>query len=216
MLSKSLIQFSVDGWGCVPSLLFDLRPIYGEGNEDNGPPSKGPMQTLLHTVPQPYSRPPPTHTSTRDSWTHTGTSESVSYGVTAPFFWVLVCTRFFLCPPRVCFPVLCKFLRLYSEVNGDLLQEGYPYPGLLHPEPLPLQQATADPYLCRRHSNTVLVQSLWGLWVLYISVIYLIYNLPCLTRMQVSGGQGFVVCCCISRAKNDNGAQQMLRYLLNE
>ena len=25
MLSKSLIQFSVNGWGCVPSLLFDLR-----------------------------------------------------------------------------------------------------------------------------------------------------------------------------------------------
>ena len=36
MLSKSLIQFSVDGWGCVPSLLFDLRPNYGGGNEDNG------------------------------------------------------------------------------------------------------------------------------------------------------------------------------------
>ena len=32
MLSKSLIQFSVDGWGCVPSLLFGLRPIYGSGN----------------------------------------------------------------------------------------------------------------------------------------------------------------------------------------
>ena len=30
MLSKSLIQFSVEG--CVPSLLFDLRPNYGEGN----------------------------------------------------------------------------------------------------------------------------------------------------------------------------------------
>ena len=29
MLSKSLIQFSVDGRGCVPSLLFDLRPNYG-------------------------------------------------------------------------------------------------------------------------------------------------------------------------------------------
>ena len=28
MLSKSLIQFSVDGWGCVPSLLFGLRPNY--------------------------------------------------------------------------------------------------------------------------------------------------------------------------------------------
>ena len=36
MLSKSLIQFSVDGQGCVPSLLIDLRPNYGGGNEDNG------------------------------------------------------------------------------------------------------------------------------------------------------------------------------------
>ena len=36
MLSKSSIQFSVDGQGCVPSLLFDLRPNYGGGNEDNG------------------------------------------------------------------------------------------------------------------------------------------------------------------------------------
>ena len=34
MLSKSLIQFSVDGCGCAPSLLFDLRPNYGGGNED--------------------------------------------------------------------------------------------------------------------------------------------------------------------------------------
>ena len=41
-----------------------------------------------------------------------------------------------------------------------------PYPGLLHPEPLPLQQPTADLYLLRRHPNTVLAQSLWGLWVL--------------------------------------------------
>ena len=31
-----LIQFSVDGQGCVPSWLFDLRPNYGGGNEDNG------------------------------------------------------------------------------------------------------------------------------------------------------------------------------------
>ena len=36
MLSKSLKQFSVDGWACVPSLLFDLRPNYGGGKEDNG------------------------------------------------------------------------------------------------------------------------------------------------------------------------------------
>ena len=36
MLSKSLIQFSVEGQCCAPSLLFELRPTYGAGNEDNG------------------------------------------------------------------------------------------------------------------------------------------------------------------------------------
>ena len=36
MLSKSLIQFSVDGQGYVPSLLCDLRPSYSGGTEDNG------------------------------------------------------------------------------------------------------------------------------------------------------------------------------------
>ena len=36
MLSKSLFQLSVDGQDCVFSLLFDLRPNYGGGNEDNG------------------------------------------------------------------------------------------------------------------------------------------------------------------------------------
>ena len=41
-----------------------------------------------------------------------------------------------------------------------------PYPSLLHPEPLSLWQSTADPYLHRKHSNTVLSQCLWGLWVL--------------------------------------------------
>ena len=33
MLSKSLIQFSVEGQGCLPSLLFDLRPNYDGGSE---------------------------------------------------------------------------------------------------------------------------------------------------------------------------------------
>ena len=51
----------------------------------------------------------PFHTSTGDSWTLTGNSGSVSCGVTAPFSWVLVRTRFCLCPPRVCSPVLWKF-----------------------------------------------------------------------------------------------------------
>ena len=125
MLSKSLIQFSVEGWGCVPSLLFDLGPNYGGGNEDNG----GLLQKVasMHCptqCPRPCSRPPLTHASTRDSWTLTGKSGSVPCGVTASFSWVLVCTQFCLCPLRVCFPVLCKFWQLYGGVNGAFLQEG--------------------------------------------------------------------------------------------
>ena len=43
MLSKSVIQFSVDGQDCVRSLLFDLSPNYDGGNEENG--------NLLQMVP---------------------------------------------------------------------------------------------------------------------------------------------------------------------
>ena len=123
MLSKSLIQYSVShGWGCVPSLLFDLRPYYGGGNEDNGRLLQNVPCPHCHSqCPQPCSRPPPTHASVGNSWTLAGKSGSVSCGVTAPFSWVLVCTRFCLCPSRVYFLVL--FWQLYGGVNGDLLQD---------------------------------------------------------------------------------------------
>ena len=63
-------------------------------------------------------------------------------------------------------PVLCKFWRLYGGFIGDPFQfRPQPHPVLLHPEPLPLRQATANLYLHRRHSNTALAQSLWVLWV---------------------------------------------------
>ena len=110
MLSKSLIQFSVDGRGCVPSLLFDLRPNYVGGNENNGNLlQKGPGMHCCTQCPQSCSRPPSTHASTRDSWTLTGKSGSISCGVTAPFSWVLMCTRFYLSPLCVksLFPQTC-------------------------------------------------------------------------------------------------------------
>ena len=68
MLSKFLIQFSIDGWGCVPSLFFDLRPNYGGGKEDNGDLlQKVPCMHCHTQCPWPCSRPPPTHASTSDS-----------------------------------------------------------------------------------------------------------------------------------------------------
>ena len=58
MLSKPLIQFSVDGWSCVISLLLDLKPNNGGGNEGNG----GLLQEVpcMHCCPQclwPWSKP---------------------------------------------------------------------------------------------------------------------------------------------------------------
>ena len=55
---------------------------------------------------------------------HSRASLDQSRGVSAPFSWFLVHTRFSLCPPRIYFPVLCKFWQLCGGVNGNLLQEG--------------------------------------------------------------------------------------------
>ena len=73
ILSKSLIQFFgfSDGLGCVPSLLFDLRPNYGRGNGENGDH----LQKVLYRhcctqCPGPCSRPPPAHASARVLDTH--------------------------------------------------------------------------------------------------------------------------------------------------
>ena len=75
------------------------------------------------------------------------THRQVSCVVTVPFSWVLV-HKVLLCPPRVYFPVLCKFWQLYSGVNGDLLQEDLclihtrdPVPAADHCRPIPQQEA---------------------------------------------------------------------------
>ena len=81
------------------------------------------MQGLLPSVPltlQQASADPRLHQRLLETHSKSG---SISCGVAAPFSWVLVCTRFCLCPPRVCFPVLCKFWWLCAGVNGNLLQE---------------------------------------------------------------------------------------------
>ena len=128
------------------------------------------MHALLHSVPpalqQATTDPLPEDASAGDSWTPMGKAGSVSCGVTAPFSWVLVHTSFCLCPPESISLVLCKFWQLYGVVNGNLLQEG-----LCHTQVCCTQSScpcgrpllTRTPQSC---SNTVLSQSLWGLWVL--------------------------------------------------
>ena len=105
MLSKSLIQFSVDGRGCVPSLLFDLRPNYVGGNENNGNLlQKGPGMHCCTQCPQSCSRPPSTHASTRDSWTLTGKSGSVSYGAHCSFLLGASAHKVLFVPSKSLFP----------------------------------------------------------------------------------------------------------------
>ena len=68
MLSKSLVQFSVDGWGRVPSLFFDLWPNNGGDKEDTGDLLQKVLCMHCHTqCPQTCSRPPLTHVSAEDS-----------------------------------------------------------------------------------------------------------------------------------------------------
>ena len=87
MFSKSLIQFSVDEGGCVPSLLLDLRPKYGGGNEDTDDLLQNvPCTAQLQSVSPTLQQAPANPWSARASWTLTGMSGSVSRGVTAYVF----------------------------------------------------------------------------------------------------------------------------------
>ena len=75
--------------------------------------------------------------------------------------------KFLFVPSKSLFPPSC--LSSGGSMVGLMVtssKRAYVNPSLLHPEPLPLWQSTADPYLHRRRSNAVLSQSLWGPWVL--------------------------------------------------
>ena len=210
MLSKFLIQFSIDGQGCVSFLLFDLRPNCSGGNENHGDLlQKVCVCTVVFSAPDPatgHCQPTPPPETLGPSWESLDQSLAGSL-LLSPGSW---CTQGFVCPlqesvslscvssvikshwppsqiawgfsaplsdpqvgksvvgPRIltmqefiwynCSALCGSFAQqLYGRVTGDLLQEGLCHmlcdPGMLHPEPLPLWQATADLYLCRRHSK---------------------------------------------------------------
>ena len=125
MLNKSLIQFSVDGWGCVPSLLFDLRPNFGEGNEDNGDLLQNVPCTHCYTqCPQPCSRLLLSHASTGDSWILTGKSWSVSGGGHCSFLLGLGAHKSLFVSSRV----LCKFWWLCGRLLVTSSKRAYAIP----------------------------------------------------------------------------------------
>ena len=158
MLSKSLIQFSDDGWFCVPSLLFDLRPNYGAS-------FKRPHAcTATLRAPNPtagYCQCTPLSKTPGNSQASLGQSLVGSLLLSSGSWCIQVSVSALQEPVS---PVLCKFWCLYGGVNETSSKRVYAIQDLLYPEPTPLQQSTTDPYLLRRHSNTALSQSLWGLW----------------------------------------------------
>ena len=89
-----------------------LEPNYGGGNEDNGDlPQKIPCVHCYSPCPNPTpSRDASGHPQASLLWGHCSS-------LLGPGAQVL------LCPPRIYFPVLCKFWQLHGRVNGDLLQE---------------------------------------------------------------------------------------------
>ena len=168
MFSKPLIQFSVDGWSGVPSLLFTWNQTKMEVMKIMVTSFKDPMHILLHSLPPTLQQAP---TNPRLRWRlldATGQVWVSLFWVTAPSSWVLVHTSFCLCPPRVYLPVLCKFWQLYDGVNVDLIQEGLCNTQVCCTQsPCPC----SSPLLTCTSTEDVptqfcLSQSLWGLWVL--------------------------------------------------
>ena len=100
MLSTSLIQFSADGWGCVPFLWFGLRPDYSQANGSNDHllqkdlcQNAGPPRTVVVSAPDPWQATVNPHLHQRLLDTLRQVWLSLLW-VTASFSWVLVCIRF--------------------------------------------------------------------------------------------------------------------------
>ena len=114
MLSKSLIQFFVDGWGCVPSLFFELRPNCGGGNGDKGDLLQKVTYTHCCTqCPDPaagHCRPTSLPETPGHSQGRLGQS-LVGSLLLSPGSW---CTQGFVCALQDSVsPVLCKF---YNQI----------------------------------------------------------------------------------------------------
>ena len=134
------------------------------------------------TLPNPvagHHGPTPLLETPGHSWTILGQSPVESL-LLSPGSW---CTQGFVCAlqesvSQSCVSSGASIVGKWQSPRGLM-----PYPGLLYPEPLSLQQSTTDLYLRRRHSST-LVQSLWDLWVL-------VCTRSVLSHLSISGGCGF-------------------------
>ena len=142
MLSKSLIQISVDRWSCVPSLLFTWGQTMVEVMKIMATSFKrSQAHTTTPSAPNPAAgrcQPTPLLETPGHSRASLGQS-LVGSLLLSPGSW---CTQSSVCALQESVsPVLCKFRQLYGGVTGDLLQEG-----LCHTQVC----CTQSPCLCSR------------------------------------------------------------------
>ena len=124
---------------------------------------KGPMHALLHAAPNPatgHCQPMPL----LETPGHSQASQGQSFVGSLLLSAVSWCTQGFVCAPSSLLPQSCassvvRLMVTSSKRAFAILRSAAPR------APAP-QQSTADLYLHRRHSSTVLSQSLWGLWIL--------------------------------------------------
>ena len=109
MLRKSLIKFSVDGQGCVPSLLFSLRPNCGRDNGNSNLLQKDLFMPCCIQCPDPtagHCRATPLPEAPGHSQASLAQS-LVGTLLLSPGSW---CTQSFVCAfQESVSPVLCKF-----------------------------------------------------------------------------------------------------------
>ena len=99
------------------------------------------------------------------------------------FSWILVCTSFCLCPPKVCFPSPVKVLLALWWVNSNLLQEGlYHTQVYLTQSPCPCSSPLLT-LISSADTQTQFCLSLWGLWVLVCTRF-------CLSPLSISDRYG--------------------------
>ena len=123
MLSKSLIQLSVDGWSCVPSLLFTWGLTMVEVMKIMGTSFKR-SHACTATLTDPntaagHHKPMPPLKTLGHYWESLAQS-LVGSLLLSPGSW---CTQGSVCPLQESISsVLCKFWQLYGGLD-DLLQE---------------------------------------------------------------------------------------------
>ena len=167
MLSKSWIQFSVDGQGCVPSLLLTWDQTMVEVMKIMVTSFKRSCACIA-SLSAPGSRPSLTHASTRDSWTLLASLGQSLVGplLLSPGSWS---AQILFLPSKSLSPHFCE--NSGGSVVGLMAvssKRAYATPRSAAPRaPAPVAGHCwhIPPQDSLKHSKAGLAQSLWGLFM---------------------------------------------------